>query len=322
MHYLTQSSSFSLPLKHFFNCFIEISDCCQAGELNIGREVLGVTWLENKIYVLCPEINTVYVYSDQVIENQSDDISSDHRLEDEEFEIDDMQKPVDVTSCALNKSLFISDYEGKCIVRVQLNDKQQDRFQVQGCPWKMSTSALGELMILTKADVCWLLIILRTDDFHEKKNMALPREIMNPEHVVQTLKGQFIICYERELGDFDHRQLHRHVSVISKLSENGEILSTFNSGFDHPVNLNWPSYIALADDDQVFIADRMNHRVLLFDSRLRHAQVLLSNEKNKLCLPNMLCYVKEKRLLIVGQRSPLSVSSESDVFGSVSFFKF
>ena len=273
----------------------------------------GVAWLDDKVFVLCLDTNTVFVYTDEDLQN---------RLESLEFQISGMKKPVDIAACKTSQSLFISDYDEKCLWKVPIPDKHLiSDLQLSDAPSKMSiASSSGELLLLSKntteenVDI-WFIDIYRTLDVVNLRRILLPKELKNPQHLIQTSTGHFVICYEMEIPE------NWHVPLISKLSRDGDVLHTFNSSLDHPVNLNWPFHLTIDEIDRIFVADHMNHRVIIFDSHLKHAQIVLT-DRHRINLPKRLCYIPEKRVLIVGQRSDTLTSASLLNDGSVLVFQF
>jgi len=95
---------------------------------------------------------------------------------------------------------------------------------------------------------------------------------------------------------------------VSEVNVNGRLLRSFT-------DVDEPWHLSVADDDNVLVADRNNHRVLLLDTQLRLQRVLIDNINSQLKLrrPRRLCYSPDTSLLRVVHRSELWSWSPSDL---------
>ena len=99
-------------------------------------------------------------------------------------------------------------------------------------------------------------------------------------HAVQLINGNFIIAYSiRDRPD---------LFLISELSSNG---MTFIRSFDpRRIEANrlddWtPFHVSIDEDQNIFIADRNNDRVVRLNSRLTGFQILLNRDQHSIELP-------------------------------------
>ncbi len=85
--------------------------------------------------------------------------------------------------------------------------------------------------------------------------------------------------------------------------------------------LNYPQYLSIDSDDQVFVADTGNDRVILLDSDLKWKCILCptkDEEERKIRFPWRLCYDEEKKQLIVGGAGGIAftkVAANDEDFG-------
>ena len=89
---------------------------------------------------------------------------------------------------------------------------------------------------------------------------------------------------------------------------NGHLLRSFT-------DVDEPYHLSVVDDDNVLVADHVNHRVLLLDSQLQLQRVLIDdNSQLKLRYPSRLCFTPDTSLLRVAHSSSReSWSSWSDL---------
>ena len=275
----------------------------------MGNEkgVKGVTWLDNKIYVVCSESKNVFVYSDKLPFT---------RLPEEEFQISEMMEPWDMTSAEVNRSIYISDCTNKCIWIIETAGKTVQKMSVDGDPKKISvTRRCDELIVVVKEDHnpwtltkdsssavivemgnCVVGIYSIAGSCHSM-NLPLPPEIVQPIHVIQSANHNFTTLYISDRTT-DSRRVNY---MIGEIDRKGTLIRNF----DPHLALYWdPVYLAAADDHQIFIADCGNSRLIILDSELTTTRLHQGTE-----WVSRLKYVKSKHLLIVGHRFSWSMKS-------------
>ena len=252
-----------------------------------SKPVMGVAWLEERIYVVTKSSNIVYVHPDQ----ESIDGSNN-----EIIELKGMKKPWDMVASELSRTIFISDHGIGCVWRIQLPRVRISRWEVEGTPYEMFVSSLDVLVVCSIVDVHNYLNLYRSSDVMLIQSVPLPTEVGWSSHAVQLINENFIIAYSiRDRPD---------LFMISELSSSG---MTFIRSFDpRRIEANrlddWtPFHLSIDEDQNVFIADRHNDRVVRLNSRLTGFQILLNRDQHSIELPRRLCYVREKKQLIVGQ---------------------
>ena len=279
--------------QSFNRCVSFCLDAELKGHVLTPKRIMGLTWLENKIYVVCQALDTVLAYSDG---------EAFEMLDAERIQIGEMKRPFDMTACPVNRCLFISDKsENKCVWKVQAPSKEISRWAIDGGPYKLSTTPSNKLLVLLeRANNIWCLEIFRSVDGARLENVSLPSHARRPEHVLQSAKGNFIILFISE-EESDSGQ-PRSVWLVSEMTSDGDIVHTFDllsSGSDF---LDWwPVHMAVDEYDQVLVADRFNNIVLKLNRGLSTTRVVLKYHTHGIDRPTRLCYVADKRMLIVGQ---------------------
>lgn len=60
-----------------------------------------------------------------------------------------------------------------------------------------------------------------------------------------------------------------------------------------------PRHMTFGRGDRIFVADCTSDRVITFDSELQVKQILLNRLKNSIQMPYRVCYIEDKKYLIV-----------------------
>ena len=260
----------------------------------VSSYVYGVAWLENKIYVVCKESNLVHVYPD---EEPFDE------LKDDRIEIKEMKHPYDMAASGVSRSIFISDFDNRCIWRIQMPSKKISRWKISGEPCGLSINSSDELIVVVGRDGRYYIDVYRCEDGGRIKVVDVDwlygalriRSIqLRTPHVVQSSNGNFII-YHWSRGD-------DRVDLISEVSIDGTmIIRTFDPRSIGSNELkNWsPRHLSIDEDDNIFVADWSNDRVVLLNPRLDEHQILVNRDQHQIDGPRRLCYVREKQMLIV-----------------------
>ena len=268
-----------------------VSDGQLIGKIEIEEvltAVAGVAWLENKIYVVCEYSNLVHVYPNKEPFDE---------LEDDRIEIKEMNEPLDMAASGVSRSIFISDDFNRCIWRIQMPSKKISRWEIDGRPRELSINSSDELIVSVERDHRYYIDVYRCEDGERIKEIqvvdVVPGYVVVPP-VVQSLNGNFII---------DHLSTDDPlVHLISEVSIDGtKIIRSFDPRSIESKELeDWrPRHLSIDEDDNIFVADYRNDRVVL-NPRLDEHQFLVSRDQHQIDAPTRHCYVREKQMLIVG----------------------
>ena len=247
----------------------------------------GVTWLENKIYVVCRGSNRVHVFPD---EEPFDE------LKEEEIKIGGMKQPSDMSASKVSRSMFISDPGVRCLWRVQMPGGGISRWEMDGTPGCLSITSSDELIVDVEREDRYYLDIISCLDVTRTQSIPLPTEVKNVRHAVQSSNGNIIILHSTKKFP--------GVYQISELSIDGRnFIRTFDPRSVQSMNIkNWePFHISFDDDGHLFVPDFRHSIVYLLSSQLTDPRILLKSYQHQLDGPQRLCYVREKQQLIVGQ---------------------
>ena len=292
-----------------------------------GEDVIGVTWLENKIYTVSDRSSMVRIFQDHEPFNEEIPI-----------EVKDMKIPNDMVASKVNRAIFISDWEkdddkeeeeeeekkeeeeeekedqkeeeteeeddneSGCVWMIQIPDRKIIRCDIEGRPWWLSITPSNDLLVTSQRrgmDYPTFLNSYKLPEVEWLKTIHMPTQIVCVSHAVQTTNGNFIISCS-------HKNSHGY--VISELSTDGtHINQTFDlQSVDSILLKTWkPVHLAIDEDGNIFVADMSDdgHRVFQLSSRLNRIEMELNHDRHQIDQPFRLCYVREKHMLIVGQES-------------------
>ena len=263
------------------------------------KQMTGLAWLEGEIYVITKDSNTVHVYPD---------LEPLDGFEEDNIKLEGMKKPWDMAVSKLSRSVFISDRDNRCLWRIQMPGRKISRWEVALMPCTMSTSS-SDMLIVCVFDRHYYLTLYRPSDVMFIEQISLPPEVKGLTCAVQMLNGNFVISYSMK-NDSDSY-------IISELSADGK---NFIRSFDQPstgsnqLNYWTPIQLSIDEDENIFVADLENDRVVLLNSRLTGVQILLKRDQHSIKEPVRLCYVREKQQLIVGQERVEGGTAEVRVF--------
>ena len=151
-----------------------------------GKPVIGMAWMENKIYVTCKASNRVHVFPDA-------DLST--TTKEELIEIQHLDGPWDMAASTRSGSIFISDWISRCLWRIQMPSKEIELFEIYGQPGSLSVTTEDKLIVVVgRTD--FYLDIFRCSDVILTHSIQMPKEVKFVCHAVATTCGNFIISYK------------------------------------------------------------------------------------------------------------------------------
>ena len=263
-----------------------------------NKSVRGLAWLDGSIYLVTHLSNIVLVYPD----NESLEDSTDIKL-------NRMEAPSDMAASKLSRSIFICDQGKRCIWKIQLPDREISRRKIGGDPYNMSMSSEDVLVVNVVYKEREYLNLYRSSDVDHIESILLPTKINNVYHTVQLSSRNFVICYW--LNDDPDSFL------ISELSVDGEnFIRTFDPRSIESNQLDhWrPYHLSVDEDENIFIADFENGRIVLLNCRWSEIQILLKRDQHSIDMPVGSFYVREKQQLIVVQRNSKGTSNDVLIF--------
>ena len=210
--------------------------------------------------------------------------------------------------------LYVSDQTVKCVWKIRpIKETAGDRnickwLTVENCrpgPSAWRDPNFGSLLPV-KA-VSYFLMIYGSDA-ELKRSIPLPNDIAEPRHAVETSIGNFVMFHNymetEKTGEGESTGRRKGKEwVVSELTGDGQVIRRFtpSNGLQ---KLSYYSFLSLDSDDRVFVADKDNEKVTLFDSDLKWNRILCPTEvekgKEKVIMPDGMFYDERKKQLIVG----------------------
>ena len=251
----------------------------------------GVAWLNDRIYMICYNTNTVFVFSNKDPYN---------RLDSEDWTIPEMLYPEDIVASIKNNALFIVDpyNRNNCVWKIQMPEVRIQKWLIGGLDYTLSTTPSGNLFMLSKKQTVgsagktiWCVNTYSAVDACLLKSIPLPSNMKYPEHVQQLSRSMIILYRKEQIDEW----------AVSELTVDGRIVRSFHSSAVDSIPFKNAWHIAIDEKGNVFVADRDNNRVVMIDSKLKKSKTIKTFSNNFYQRwPSRLCYVKNRRELIVG----------------------
>ena len=248
-----------------------------------SKEVRGVTCLGDEVFVVREATAEVEVYDVR--------LSLKRRIP-----VPGLAYPYDVEPCAKNNRLYICDWVGKCVYRVELNGKTTN-WKVKAEPTSLSVTKKSNIIAILY-NICTLSEF--TPDGYLIREIYLKQDVANPLHFVQLTSGLLLVC---------HRGSQHRVCTIG---EDGSVVQSYGgppgSGTGQLLS---PHHLFVDKQGFILVADSNNNRVVLLNSSLTFVKELISpnRELNHNIFYSIRLFLDESRgLLYVGEYDGKQVS--------------
>jgi len=196
-----------------------------------------------------------------------------------------------MTSCEHYRCVYIANGDVECIHRLDVQGAAT-QWAVNDQPSGLSVNAAHN--VLVTCDVG------KIKEFSSRGNLlrelTLPDDVIHPSHVIQTRKGEFIVCHGY-LGDAVHR--------VCKISADGRHVIKSHGGQrgSDIGQYQVPRHLAVDNNEFVFVADVINLRVTLLSPTLDYIRQVVSPDDLK-WNPSRLCLDIHRRRLYVSDNKP------------------
>jgi len=225
-----------------------------------GEPVMGVTLLADEVYVLrgFKEHDQLEVYD--VI---------NYRLQ-RRLTVPNLRGLADMTSCEHYRCVYIANYGVECIHRVDLQGATT-QWPVNDVPRGISVNAAHNLLVTCRK-------VRKIKEFSSHgdllRELTLPDDVTSPHHTIQTHNGEFIVCH----GRFDEP-----VNRVCKISADGRHVIKSHGGQRGPDIGQYivPGFLAVDDNEFVFVVDVGNRRVTLLSPTLDYVRQVVSRDDLK-----------------------------------------
>ena len=202
--------------------------------------------------------------------------------------------PTDIVACELTSQLYVSD-NYQCVWRVS-SDGVDIKCWLPKSPSDMikpdTLSVTSSRLLVTSLEDRQL-IQFDAAGSDELRRVGLP-DYMYPRHAVESPTGTFIV---------GHKNTQLNQDQVSEVSTEGQVLRHFSGS-----SLDWPAYIAIDRQRNVFVADSVKRHILLLDVQLALRRVIIGARQLNDRSPQRLCYVEQSGQLLVALRLDSSVA--------------
>jgi len=225
---------------------------------------MGVTTLNNKIFVVYSMLSFIVVYMSQEPYTRLPNIP-----------INGLKYPSDIA--AGSSCLYVSDIGSGAIWRVKAADSKVDQWLSGVYAVSVSVTSEEKLVLLVVFDLQGsreLRKSLRHGEIHvyspgavKETVIKLSRDIIAPLCAVMTQRKTFIVSY-----GLPWHEMNR----VCEVDMTGRTLKAFGSAPGEAVGqLNGPGHVSLDDEERIIVADTRNRRVLLLNKQLMLQRVLV-----------------------------------------------
>ena len=244
--------------------------------------VQGVTLLHDVVYIVCWSSSKIRRYS----------ITTRERLT--YIDVKGLRRPWDIAACELTSQLYVCDWSEKCIWRVSSDGEDIRRWWTSSdtlIPWTLSVTS--SRLLVTSLDTHELMQLSAGGDVLQ--HVHLPSYMYPLRHSVESPTGTFIVSHI-------NTQLNWQ-SHVSEVNIEGVVLRQSSRS---SLGMPRPRHIAVDSQGNIFVADRVNCRILLLDAQLALRRVIIDKRQLNDERPSRLCYIEHLGQLIVG-----SIDSDS-----------
>src|SRR6218665_391892 len=274
-----------------------------------NHRVLGVTKVRNEIYAALESYSgsysgyVIYVFEDGHPFNLRNKIR-----------MREIVHFFDIASCEKENCLYVSDIRTDCVWKIKIETSGRHKIfkwlTTDYPPLTLSVSG-SQLLVVNNASSK---LMIYGSDAELLRSIQLPEAIVGPIHAVETSFGNFIIIHKWEVKEMEEwkESVTRSpfvavgpkamkLFVVSELSRDGQVVVRRFIPSNEEQYLNLPSYLSLDSNDQVFVAEADNMRVILLDSELKWNRVLRTRTgetESMKRMPLRVCYDENKRQLI------------------------
>jgi len=259
------------------------------------RAVMGVTTLNDKIFVVYHELPFIVVYMSQQPYTRLPNIS-----------INGLKLPQDIA--AGSSCLYVSDWGSDAIWRVKAADNKVDQWLSGVTAVSVSVTSEEKLVLLVMVDIQgsreernrihYCEIHVYSSGAVKETVIKLSRDIFtSPRCAVMTTRKTFIVSYGWEWNEMNR---------VCEVDMTGHMLKAFGSAPGEVVGqLNLPCHLSLDDEGRIIVADNGNNRVLLLNKQLMLQRVLVTwNDPQSLTddarCPVRLHYDRHSGRLLIG----------------------
>jgi len=247
--------------------------------LTEGQDVIGVTSLDNEIFVLTPKRGRDQVEVYDVIT---------YRLQ-RCLTVPNARGFTDMTSCEHYHCLYIGDHGRECVHRLEVRGAST-RWPVNDETWFFGLSVNAAHNVIV---TCRRVRKIKEYSSHGDllRELTLPDDVIHPQHTIQSRSGQFIVS---------HGGVYNPIHRVCMISADGRHIVHSHGGPRGSATdqYNVPFHLAVDDSEFVYVADANNRRVTLLSPTLSYVRQVVSSDKLKWYPYTLYLDVHRRRLYV------------------------
>jgi len=195
-----------------------------------------------------------------------------------------------LAACRNNNCLYASDYGQDRVHRVELSGSNPVKnWPVARCPAGLSVNSERNLIV-----VCSLANKIQEYTTHGSavREISLQPGVTSPWHAIQLSTGDYVVSQCTLPG------------VVSVVGEDGQVVHSYGQSHTSDVGqMKYPRSLAVTRNDDIFVADEDNNRILSINSSLGSVLELTLSADGGIQLPRGLCLDESRGRLYVGEWS-------------------
>jgi len=176
--------------------------------------VLGVTYLDNIMYVVCCQSSTIRLYNTDTLSPL-----------DVVINVTGMKDPRDIVVCRHDRQLYVAEWD--CIWRVSVDDHSYVKWmttQSSTDTFTVETLSMTSRRLLVTSDEPPTLRQYSTVDSQLLHHISLPQYVRELDHAVETTRQTFVVCHQGTSQNEEQEAVSEllHVTVVNafRLSNN------------------------------------------------------------------------------------------------------
>jgi len=244
-----------------------------------GERVTGVTSLGDDVFVVRDDKSQQVEVYDAVTSTLQRRLS-----------VRGLGRSVGLAACASNKCLYASDCTNYSVHRVELSGSNAaTKWSVGRDPLGLTVNSAKNVLVVI---ACECQLQQFTTHGTLLQTIQLQPDIEYPVQVVALSNGQFVISH----GGTHHR--------VCLLDVKGAVVRSYGGTLGSDLTkMNWPTGLAVDEDENILVADGDNNRLLVLDRSLTSAREMSVSVDGGLQDPFSLCYDKSRGRLYIGEFS-------------------
>ena len=255
------------------------------------RDVVGVTSVDDRLFVLrSPSQQSIEVYDLKTFTLQQQTLKV-NGLSNNSWN--------GLTSCVVNKCLYVSDHKNATVYKVQLTvDNKISKWSVGGGPRGLSINTACNLLVACYKDKKIQEYTTSGSLVREICLKSNDGKLLIPLHVIQLTSGQFVVCCSNWTNK---------VSDVVEVDTKGRVVVSYTNQLQSTTQhkFNFPRRLSVDKNNEfILVADSWNNRIVILNRSLNCCarELNVMSVDGGLQGPTCLYFDTSQNRLFVGER--------------------